>query len=251
MIVTKPDDPLMASLPFATAPAFHTINSQASPKEGSVTLAVESLPDRNAVAVVIQIGRGRSLSFMPYIANPSASIVPFAGWEFYMDFYSNLMIYLAQAPLPADYLRTHILRSKLSGYAELRRTVIDFLSFADRFGANTAQADARITSADEKLADARALYIRKELDESEESIDQALAGLDQAQKLAMKAKDRALTWIYAIEWLAVTGTTLVCGFVLWSLMIRRRLYREVGATRLAAYATETRQTVPHHAPKRG
>jgi len=234
LVVTKPDDPLMASLPFETAPAFHVINSQASPKEGAVTLAVESLPDRNVAAVVIQVGRGRSLSFLPYVANPSSIIVPFAGWEFYIDFLCNVMIYLAQAPLPADYLRIHALRSKLSTYSELRRMVIDFLSFADTFGANTAQADARITLGDGKVAEARALYIGKELDESEALIVQAFASLDEAQKLAMKAKDRALAWVYAIEWLAVTGTTLACGFVLWSLMVRRRLYREVGATRLAA-----------------
>jgi len=34
-----------------------------------------------------------------------------------------------------------------------------------------------------------------------------------------------------IEWLAVTGTSMVCGFLLWLLMIRRRLYREVRTTR--------------------
>jgi len=234
LVVTKPHDPLMSSLPFETAPAFHTINSQASPKEGAVILAVENLPARNLAAVVIQVGRGRSLAFMPYIANPSSIIVPFAGWEFYIDFLCNVMIYLGQAPLPADYLRIHALRSKLSVYSELRRMVIDFLSFADTFGANTAQADARITLGDGRVAEARALYIRKELDESEALIVQAFASLDEAQKLTMKAKDRALAWVYAIEWLAVTGTTLSCGFVLWSLMVRRRMYREVGATRLAA-----------------
>jgi uncharacterized membrane protein len=183
MIVTRPDDPLMASLRVETAPAFRTLNSEASPKWGSVTLAVANLPDRNPVAVVIMVGRGRSVSFMAYMANPSASIVPFAGWESYTDFICNLMIYLAQAPLPPDYVRTHVLRSKLSGYPELRKMVIDILSFADRFGASTAQSDARIASADEKLADARTLFIRKDLDESEKLTDQAVANLDRAQAL--------------------------------------------------------------------
>jgi len=35
------------------------------------------------------------------------------------------------------------------------------------------------------------------------------------------------------DW-AVTGTSLICGFVLWTLMVRRRLYREVVTTRLGA-----------------
>jgi len=202
-------------------------------------LAVAEIPGRNPVAAVIQVGQGRSLSFMPYIASTRASTVPFAGWEFHIDFVCNLHIYPAQVPLPADYLRTHILRNKLAEYSQLRKTVIDILAFADMFGANTAQADDRITSADEKMAEARALYITKELDESGKLIDQGFTSLEQAQILAMKAKDRALIWVYAIEWLAVTGTALVCGFVLWSLMVRRRIYKEVGATRLATQATET------------
>jgi len=44
-------------------------------------------------------------------------------------------------------------------------------------------------------------------------------------------KDKALLWIYIAEWSAVSGTAVACGVVLWTLMIRRRLYREVGTTR--------------------
>ncbi len=232
MVVVKPDDPLMASLPFEKAPGFHIINREVSPKEASTTLAVATLPDRNPVAVVMEVGKGRSLAFMPYLANPSPNIVPLAGWEFYVDFICNLMIYPAQAPLPSDYLKTHILRSKISGYSSLRTTVIDILSFVDAFGANTAEADALIGVADNKMAEARALFIRKDLDESEKLIDEGFEDLKQAQTVAMKAKDRALFWIYTVEWLAVIATTLICGFVLWTLMVRRKLYTEVASTRL-------------------
>ena len=45
-------------------------------------------------------------------------------------------------------------------------------------------------------------------------------------------KQRALFWIYLTEWLAVTAVLLLSGFVLWTLMIRRRLYGEVRSTRL-------------------
>jgi hypothetical protein len=49
----------------------------------------------------------------------------------------------------------------------------------------------------------------------------------------MKAKNRAMRWIFIIEWLAVTSTGMVCGFILWTVMVRRKLYREVDATRLS------------------
>jgi hypothetical protein len=48
---------------------------------------------------------------------------------------------------------------------------------------------------------------------------------------SMRLRERALLWVYVVEWLAVTGTLLVCGMVLWTLMIRKRLYRQVAVTR--------------------
>ena len=49
---------------------------------------------------------------------------------------------------------------------------------------------------------------------------------------AIDAKDRALLWIFAIEWLVVSGTSILAGFLVWTLMVRRALYREVRITRL-------------------
>ena len=48
----------------------------------------------------------------------------------------------------------------------------------------------------------------------------------------LKFKDRALLWVYVTEWLVVSGTFLMASFVVWSLMVKRRLYREVKQTRL-------------------
>ena len=59
----------------------------------------------------------------------------------------------------------------------------------------------------------------------------AISALGELQLKAMLLKDRALMWIYLVEWLTVLGTLLLCGFLLWGLMVKRRLYREAGATR--------------------
>ncbi len=56
---------------------------------------------------------------------------------------------------------------------------------------------------------------------------------NQAMDEAKDAKDSALLWIYVIEWMATTATALMSGVVVWWLMIRRRLYREVTVTRLS------------------
>jgi len=47
----------------------------------------------------------------------------------------------------------------------------------------------------------------------------------------MQLKDQAMLWIYLIEWSVVTATFALGGIVLWSLMVRRKLYREVQETR--------------------
>jgi hypothetical protein len=60
--------------------------------------------------------------------------------------------------------------------------------------------------------------------------------LDQFTDLEMdllEAKDRAFFWIYLAEWLGVLGTGIICAVALWTLMIRRSMYREVSTTRAA------------------
>jgi hypothetical protein len=54
--------------------------------------------------------------------------------------------------------------------------------------------------------------------------------MDQAEIVAEEVKNEALLWVYLTEWLSVSGTALIVGFVLWTLMVRRRLYREVETT---------------------
>ena len=57
------------------------------------------------------------------------------------------------------------------------------------------------------------------------------AMLEEAEKEAVKLKNQALFWVYVIEWLAITGTAMLTGFLTWSLMVRRKLYREVKTLR--------------------
>ena len=75
------------------------------------------------------------------------------------------------------------------------------------------------------------LYVEGSYDESLERLDSALENLERASQLAMKAKDEALFWVYVIEWFTVSGTGMMCGAILWTLMVRRAAYREVGTTR--------------------
>ncbi len=57
--------------------------------------------------------------------------------------------------------------------------------------------------------------------------------LNTASEKIWKLKDQALLWVYVTEWLVVSGVGLICGFFLWSVMIRRKLYKEVTVSRLS------------------
>lgn len=63
-------------------------------------------------------------------------------------------------------------------------------------------------------------------------VDRLIEDSRQANDVAMDELNRALLWIHVINWLVVCGTFMASGFVLWTLMVRRRLYREVASTRL-------------------
>jgi hypothetical protein len=47
----------------------------------------------------------------------------------------------------------------------------------------------------------------------------------------IKLKNRALFIVYVSEWLVVTGTLIISGVVVYEVMVRRRVYREVATTR--------------------
>ena len=60
---------------------------------------------------------------------------------------------------------------------------------------------------------------------------EAFEGVRRVSDESVAMKEKALFWIYMVEWSTVTGTCVFTGFVVWTLMVRKRLYREVSTTR--------------------
>jgi hypothetical protein len=59
-----------------------------------------------------------------------------------------------------------------------------------------------------------------------------LTDLEEANKAALQLKNETLFWVYITEWLALLGTSMITGALVWGLMIKRRLYKEVETTML-------------------
>ncbi len=144
------------------------------------------------------------------------------------------LIFSTGRKLPQDVVAVHRLRTKFSGFKESKSFVYSLIDFVETFGANANPITRRMGEIATTVQEARQLYLDQQYEKSSLLMDQALEEVESLREEALRLKDRALFWIYLVEWLVVTGVSLLAGAALWTLMIRKRLYREVAVTRISA-----------------
>jgi len=165
-------------------------------------------------------------------AGTTSAGVSFIYWKHYPDFVANMVYFLAGLTPPTDTQLLYTTRLRFREVDYHRQMITGTMEFISRFGARSKKVDEKIAEAEEVLSTARGYFVDLELTRSLEEAERVIMLLREADDLALKAKQNALFWVYVIEWLVVTATLLLCGSVLWTLMVRRRLYREVSATRM-------------------
>ena len=143
----------------------------------------------------------------------------------------NMLYYSVGKPLPENIEIVHNLRSAFYQYNVQKRLVLSVMDFVDHFGANTAKLGEKIEKTDQGKKIAEEAFMKGDYDRSYQQIKSMVGELATLNQEAIKIKQRALMWVYITEWFAVTGTSLVAGFILFSLMVKRRLYRQVRTTR--------------------
>jgi hypothetical protein len=156
-------------------------------------------------------------------------------WDYALDFGANLMIYLDRRPVPQDVELVHRLRTRMFEFYNRRALLLGVVEFSDSFGANTDSVNLQIDQINEMVGDVLPVYLELRFEEVLQTYEEAHEMLAEAEEEAVELKNRALIWVYVVEWLGVTGTAMLSGFVVWSLMIRRKLYREVQTTKLATH----------------
>ena len=159
--------------------------------------------------------------------------VDFLRWQYYGDYSLNVITYVVGGKLPDDPALVYQARQLMANYRNIRQTMDSLIEFASKFGANMVPAEKMIGEAEEAKAAAERSYIAADIDGSIEGFRTAIEILETASEKAYKLKDEALFWVYLTEWLVVASTGMICGFILWTVMVRRRMYREIGQTRLA------------------
>jgi hypothetical protein len=161
----------------------------------------------------------------------------FMRWGYYGDFAVHLMLYVTRNPLPSDLETVHRARSGFIEFRSTRSYVFSVMDFAEKLGANMNPVGPMLVEADLKHAESTAAYIDQDFEVSLGLLAEALEGLVGASERAMQLKDQAMAWIFFAEWATVTGTFGIVAFVLWTLMVRRRLYREIEHTRFVGEQT--------------
>ncbi len=108
------------------------------------------------------------------------------------------------------------------------------LEFVQKFGGNTLPVERQLSTLDGEVKKARILYLEGDLDSASKVMKSVMAEYPAIDERIKNVKDRALLWIHSVEWMVITSTSAIVGVALWSIMVRRKLYREPGKTRLAS-----------------
>ncbi len=228
LVPADPEHELFERKPWNTV-FFYAHNRVLDRAGASVIARMSDNPPDSPLIATWDVGQGRSVALVfDWGGN---GVTDFYRWDFAPDFLAHMVYFPARLPIPEDRELDHLLRISLANYREKRLYVISVVEFAEKFGANSKKLYEAMNEIDVEKTEADLFYRRMELENARDAIDDVLSQMSQLGEEAIRAKDRALLWVYIVEWCVVTGTAMVAGSVLYSLMIRRRLYREVRVTR--------------------
>jgi hypothetical protein len=152
------------------------------------------------------------------------------------DILMNIVLWTLGEPLPEDIVLVNWARQGFQAYQKEGNDMLVLLDFVERFGANTNVVLREKTDLDAVVEAAKIMHLNRDYQGALEETKQARRQLVELQKKAINLKDNALFWVYVIEWAVVSATSLLTGLTIYYIMVKRRVYREVGLTRLAQLA---------------
>ncbi len=223
-------NPFIASLPYKPLPEYMRIGTDGNiviQKEGSTLLArwVSARYGNPPCYVTWDIGKGRTYAMM-HDWTPGGGWI-MSRWEYYGDYAINLMLYLAKRPLPADPLVAHKYRQLVHSLSVGKSTLYSLVDFVESFGGNARPVMKEMDVFDSIVKDAAEHYLNSDFSGALAKAQEANSKLKTMENLAIEVKNKALFWVYMVEWLSVLAVSLISGMLIWGLMVRRRMYKEV------------------------
>jgi len=199
------------------------------PRPGSVVHAVWK--GRNTpVLVTGDYGAGKTLQLGQGWHNPASEV--FQKYRYMPDLTYNQLYFLADILPPEDLELAHRARELFMDVRTRKSVTISTMEFVDKFGAKLDRIEEELARLGTDVVDAERNYLEGDFAQAAEILKGIMGAYPTIEEHLADLKNRTLMWIHLYEWISVVSTGVICSMIIWSLMIKRGLYRDVGITRL-------------------
>lgn len=151
-----------------------------------------------------------------------------------LDMIMNMILFSNGRRLPDDIEVVHEIRSRIVEYKTRQLLLLATIEFAEAFGANMNPVLQNMGEINEKRREGDEQYLSQDYILAKATYIEAIQDLEELNFAAMERKDRAMLWVYVVQWSVVSGTSMFAGAIVWTLMIKRKLYRQVKSTRFVS-----------------
>ncbi len=149
------------------------------------------------------------------------------------DVFLNIAFHSFGRKLPEDIAVVHRLRTMFELSRRTTLLIVGTMELAEKFGANSYKVEQALARLKGTYEAARLEYSSGDYQDAIETLQKAAAEADTVMRMAFKLKDDAMFYAYIIQWMATSGTLLLSGSTLYTLMIKRRLYRATESTKFS------------------
>jgi hypothetical protein len=208
-------------------------------KPGSTILAnvvgnVGFLKQETPFSLSWQYGSGTTVAVSEWFGHPFWSdyggLAHQSDNAYATELFVNLLLHVTGKPLFVDVVEIHRIKEDVQEYRIRRGNLISVIDFASRFGVNPTSIEEDLGRMEETKRDADALYMEGEYAQASAALRSVISDLEAAFDRSIDLKNRALIYVYVIEWIAVTSVLVISGSAVFELMVRRKTYKEVATT---------------------
>ncbi len=209
------------------------------PREGSTAMAwqVGNFPLLKDVPFILvwQYGKGRTVTtgdafghtfWSSFRARPTDN-------EYPLDILMNIIFYSTHRQVQTEILVFHRMRLSFLEFRDRLAILLVLADFVEKFGASSVALHRMIRDLESLVAEAGEAYVSQDFKECNSIMESAFEGIKLAEAEAMELRRRGLLMVYMVEWMVTCSTLMISMFCVWTVMVRRRLYKQVGVTRSA------------------
>ncbi len=230
LVATDREEPLVNSLDWEASPPLKIINTQVA-KDGARTWFQLDTPEAYPLMTYWDIGSGAALNFAGHF--PDGARPWSEGWRYFPQAMMFLVYRVDGRELPEDASLFEVLMGTYARTGVRDSLIESMLSWVETFGGNTKPLYEKLGEIRETEHLSEEAYMEGSWNLALDILEDVEIAQSSMRSEVVRAKDRALLWIYAIEWCTLLATFMISTFGVWNLMIRRRLYREAGISRLS------------------